>query len=91
MSTCADLGDAYADCDANAHTRRADIRVASDCPSRLLEEKVVHELLHCHTAALPAHSAEAQRVAEEQLIDTVAYLLAKWRPAAKPRTPKGTE
>ena len=84
LSTMEKLGDAYGECQAELHNRTAYIQIATDMPPWMLEQVVVHELLHCHTAALPAISAEAQQTAEEQIISTVSELLAKWRPAKTP-------
>lgn len=84
LSTMEELGDAYGECQPVLHNRTALIRLAVDMPREMLEQIVVHEMLHCHTAALPTINADAQRAAEEHLIWPVAALLAKWRPDPKP-------
>ena len=81
----------WGECSSCADNRYALIRISPTCPPSQLEATVVHKLLHLFGASLPSDSAEVQRLAEEQLIHTVDALLAKWRPAAKPRTKKEVE
>ena len=81
----------FGDCSTCPDNRTATIRIAADCPPSRLEETVVHELLHLFGPYVMGEGQEFQRLCYEQLLNTVDALLAKWRPAAKPRPKRTTD